>query len=166
MAWVEGRNKKAHMKKDILVSIKGLQALGEDQEEVEVIIPGSYYKRDDKHFIKYDEVTEGMEGTTSNLLKIQSNSLEVTKRGLTNTHMVFEEQKKNMTYYDTPFGNLLVGIAATNVTLKETEEQIDLKVDYALEINYEHLADCSIDVKVVPRDGSGLHITGNAPQAL
>ena len=145
------------MTKDLFVSIRGLQNPGESTEdELEVIIPGSYYKRGDKHFIKFDEVTEGMEGSTSNLLKIQKNSLEVTKRGLTNTHMVFEERKKNMTYYDTPFGNLLVGIAATRVALEETEDNLDMKVDYALEVNYEHLADCTIDVKVRPRDGKQL----------
>ena len=147
------------MTKDILVSIKGLQSLGEEQdEEVEVIIPGNYCKRGNMHYIQYDEVVEGMEGTTRNLIKIQDKCMEVTKKGLTNTHMVFEEQKKNMTYYDTPFGNLLVGIAATNVTMRESEEQIDVKVDYALEINYEHLADCTIDVKVRPQQGSDLHI--------
>lgn len=147
------------MTKDILVSIKGLQTLGEDhEEEVEMIIPGSYYKRDGMHYVKYDEVSEEMEGITRNLIKFRDNCMEVTKKGLTNTHMVFEEEKKNMTYYDTPFGNLLVGIAATSVTLKETEEQIDVKVDYALEINYEHLADCTIDVKVRPQNGSQLHI--------
>ena len=63
-----------------------------------------------------------------------------------------------MTYYDTPFGNLLVGIAATSVSMKETEKQIDVKVDYALEINYEHLADCTIDMTVRARDGGELHI--------
>ena len=147
------------MTKDILVSIKGLQAMGDDQkEELEVIIPGSYYKKGGKHYIKYDEVSEGMEGVTSNLIKLKENCMEVTKKGLTNAHMVFEEQKKNMTYYDTPFGNLLVGIAATSVSMRETEEQIDVKVDYALEINYEHLADCTIDVKVRARDGGELHI--------
>lgn len=147
------------MTKDILISIKGLHALGEEEPDmVELIIPGSYYKKGDRHFIKYDEVTEGMEGTTSNLIKLHQNSMEVTQKGLTNTHMVFEEQKKNMTYYDTPFGNLLVGIAATNVSLTETENQIDVKVDYALEINDEHLADCTIRMKVCSRENGSLHL--------
>ena len=147
------------MTKDILISIRDCSPLGDDQQEdLEMIIPGSYYKKGDRHYIKYNEVTEGMEGTTSNLIKIKGNCMEVTKKGLTNTHMVFEEQKKNMTYYDTPFGNLLVGIAATSVSMKETEKQIDVKVDYALEINYEHLADCTIDMTVRARDGGELHI--------
>lgn len=145
------------MTKDILVCIKGMQILADDQEEeVEVIIPGKYCKRGDMHYIQYEEVTEGMEGVTNNLIKFRGKCMEVTKKGLTNTHMVFEEQKKNMTYYETPFGNLLLGIAATNVTMEEKEEEIGLKVDYALEINYEHLADCSIDVKVRPKNGADL----------
>ncbi|MDD2958774.1 MAG: DUF1934 domain-containing protein [Lachnospiraceae bacterium] len=140
------------MTDEILVSVKGFQNMGEEQEnEVEVIIPGSYCKRGDMHYIKYDEVVEGMEGSIRNLIKVQKDSMEVTKKGLTNAHMVFEEQKKNITYYDTPFGNLLVGIAATDIDLRETEEQIDVTVKYALEVNYEHLADCTIDLKVRPK---------------
>lgn len=143
------------MTKDILVSIRGLQTLADNQEdEVEVIIPGKYCKRGDMHYIQYEEVTEGMDGVTNNLIKFRENCMEVTKKGLTNTHMVFEEEKKNMTYYETPFGNLLLGIAATNVTMKESEEEIGVKVDYALEINYEHLADCTIDVRVRAKNGN------------
>ena len=85
------------MTKDILVCIKGMQLLSDDQEdEVEVIIPGKYCKRGDMHYIQYEEVTEGMDGVTNNLIKFHGNCMEVTKKGLTNTHMVFEEQKKNM----------------------------------------------------------------------
>ncbi len=40
-------------------------------------------------------------------------------------HMVFEEKQKNMTYYDTPFGNLLVGLATNKVDVKEEEEKLD-----------------------------------------
>ena len=69
------------MTKEILVSIKGLQAMGEDQEdEVELIIPGNYCKRGYMHYIQYEEVTEGMEGSTRNLIKLQDKCMEVTKK--------------------------------------------------------------------------------------
>ena len=83
------------MTKDILVSIRGLQSMGEaSEDEVEVIIPGKYYKRGDMHYIQYDEVSEGMEGTTKNLIKLKENCMEVTKKGLTNTHMVLRSRRK------------------------------------------------------------------------
>lgn len=141
------------MTKDILVSIKGLQ-FGENsgEEQLEVITKGSYFHKDGKHYIKYDEVVEGMDGRIQNLIKIKEDGMEVTKRGLSNVHMVFEENKKNVTYYDTPFGNLLVGIAATNVNVDTQKDEIDVQVDYALEINYEHLADCTISMNIKSKD--------------
>lgn len=143
------------MTKDILVSIKGLQIPEDSQQEgqLEVITNGSYFQRNGKHYIKYDEVVEGMEGSIQNLIKINRDSLEVTKRGLSNVHMIFEAHKKNVTYYDTPFGNLLVGIAATNIDVKEEQERIDVQVDYALEINYQHMADCTISMNIQSKDG-------------
>lgn len=142
------------MTKDILVSIKGLQIPedSEQEEQLEVITNGSYFQRNGKHYIKYDEVVEGMEGSIQNLIKINRDSLEVTKRGLSNVHMIFETHKKNVTYYDTPFGNLLVGIAATNIDVKEEQERIDVQVDYALEINYQHMADCTISMNIQSKD--------------
>ena len=63
-----------------------------------------------------------------------------------------------MSYYYTPYGSLLIGIDATNVDIKETEDNIDVKVDYNLEINYEHMADCSITMNIRPRGVGEFHI--------
>ena len=56
--------------------------------------------------------------------------------------------KKNVTYYYTPYGSLLIGIDATKLDVKEAEDSLEVTVDYALEVNYEHLADCTIVMKV------------------
>lgn len=137
------------MTKDVLISISGLQFIdGENQGPVEVISGGAYYYRNGKHYIIYDEVLEGYEGTIQNKIKIGPQVLEVTKKGLSSIHMVFEKNKKNMTYYDTPIGTMLVGIAATDISVRETEENIDVKIEYALEINYEHIADCTIQMNI------------------
>ena len=69
-----------------------------------------YYLRNDHHYIVYDEVMEGFEEATKNIFKFDGSCLEVTKRGAVNVHMLFEEQKKNMTTYHTPFGDILIGI--------------------------------------------------------
>ena len=61
--------------------------------------------------------------------------------------MVFEQGKKNMTFYSTPFGTLQMGIAATGLELQEEEDNIHLKVDYALDMNEEHVADCYLTVQ-------------------
>ena len=63
----------------------------------------------------------------------------------------FEKNKKNITYYNTPYGSLLVGIDAYRVDVQEKEEEITVEVEYALEINNEHLADCHIRILANPK---------------
>ena len=65
--------------------------------------------------------------------------------------MVFELGKKNLTYYNTPFGSLLIGIDTTKIECSESEEAIELNIEYGLEVNYSHVSDCSITVKITPK---------------
>ena len=78
--------------------------------------------------------------------------MEVRKKGVVNVHMVFEQGKKNMTYYPTPYGTIEMGIAATNLNLQESDGGLDMKVDYALDMNQEHVADCYLAIKAQPKD--------------
>ena len=148
------------MTKDVLVTISGLQimSMAEDSEPVEVITAGDYYKKNNKPYVIYDEVTEGFDGTTKNIIKLQEDCVDITKRGITNVHMVFEKNKKNITCYQTPFGNLMLGIDAKNISIKEDEHDISVNVEYALELNYEHIADCTVKMAIQSKEGSGFHI--------
>lgn len=137
------------MTKDVLITISGLQFMDEeDAEPVEVITAGEYYYRNGKHYILYDEVMEGFEGLTKNRIKIGKDFLDISKKGVSNVHMSFEKNKKNLTSYQTPFGNLLIGIDARKVHIAEEENEIDIKVEYDLEVNYEHLAECSLTMNI------------------
>lgn len=148
-----------NMTKEVLVSISGLQFAEElDNESVEVITSGDYYKKNGKHYIIYDEVMEGVEGTTKNIIKLGEQSMDITKRGATNVHMMFEKDKKNVTYYYTPYGSILIGIDAKKIEIAETESDINVNVDYALEMNYEHMADCSITMKIKSKNAGDFKI--------
>lgn len=147
------------MTKEVIIKIKGLQFAGDmGDDQMEVITAGTYFEKEGRSYVKYDEVMEGFTGNISNLLKFDGQSLEVTKRGITNVHMVFEENKKNMTYYETPFGNLLIGIAATRISTRKKKKSIGVEVDYALEINYEHMADCKITIDIQSKDKKETHL--------
>ena len=148
------------MTKDVLVTISGLQimSMAEDSEPVEVITAGDYYKKNNKHYVIYDEVTEGFDGTTKNIIKLQEDCVDITKRGITNVHMVFEKNKKNITCYQTPFGNLMLGIDTKNISIKEDDHDISVNVEYALQLNYEHIADCTVKMAIQSKEGSGFHI--------
>ncbi len=53
------------MTKEVMVSIRGLQFDQEmDSEEIETIQWGQYYKKNDTHYIIYDELMEGCDEPT------------------------------------------------------------------------------------------------------
>nr|WP_294484565.1 DUF1934 domain-containing protein [uncultured Anaerosporobacter sp.] len=139
------------MTKDVLVTIAGLQYELESEEPIEVITAGQYFCKNEKHYVLYDEILDESNEVCKNRIKIGTDMVEILKSGASNVHMVFELGKKNLTYYNTPFGSLLIGIDTTKIVCSESEEAIELNIEYGLEVNYSHVSDCSITVKVTPK---------------
>ncbi len=140
------------MTKDVIVSISGLQMDVDAQTPLEVITMGNYYFKNGKHYIMFDETSGESGEQTKNTIKIADNRVDVIKKGENSVHMVFEPDTKNMTFYQTPFGNLLVGINTLGISRKEDDLNINTKIDYALEVNYSHMSDCSIEIKVKSKE--------------
>ncbi len=141
------------MDKEVLIHVKGLQIMddqGED-EPVEIVVPGEYYFRNGSHYLRYEEILDDSGEPTINYIKMSDRGMEVRKKGLVNVQMVFERNKKNMAFYTTPFGTLQMGIAATHLMLDTQENHLHMHVDYALDLNHEHVADCFIDVFAQPK---------------
>lgn len=137
------------MEKDVWVSVAGLQ-FGDNPEgeKIEILTPGSYYKKNDLHYLMYDEVVEGSDEITRNIVKFDGDMLSISKRGFTNVEMIFEKNKRNMTNYVTPYGSLLVGIDTDRIDIVEKDDSINIDIDYALDVNYEHLANCKIKMEI------------------
>lgn len=136
------------MDKQVLVSISGLQFTDANKEAIEMITAADYYKKNDKHYLIFEEAQEGFEGTTRNVIKFNEHMVDITKKGIVNVHMVFEEKQKNMTYYDTPFGNLMIGLSTNRIDIEEDASAINIKIDYSLDINYDFVSDCKISISV------------------
>lgn len=142
------------MKKDVLIHVRGLQIIEDqgDEEPIEIVVPGQYYFRNGSHYLRYEEMLDDTSEPTVNYIKMSSRGLEVSKKGQVNVHMVFEQGKKNMTFYSTPYGTLKMGISATNLEFRESEDNIHMKAEYALDMNEEPVADCYLAIQVQPRD--------------
>ena len=153
------------MTKDVLVSISGHhidimaepeetpEAMESARDAIEVVTPASYYCKGGKHYIIYDEVMEGMAGTIKNRIKITgTDSVEIVKSGLSSSHMIFEKNRKNLTYYRTPYGQMLVGVNTRNMEVSVEDDRINVQVDYELDVNHEPLADCKIRMDIVSKN--------------
>lgn len=140
------------MTKEVLLTIKGIQFDGESNTDYTSTFPAEYYERNSKRYVVYDEVMEGFTQSTKNIIKFNEKEVEVTKKGIVNVQMLFEENRKNLTNYGTPYGEIVMGIITEGIRFLETEDRIRIDVKYGLELNYEHQADCKISIDIRPRN--------------
>ena len=155
------------MTKDVLVSISGMhdelaevaEIETEEAEAIEVITPANYYFRNQKHYIVYDEAVEGTAEVIKNRIKITgTDCVEIMKSGLSNSHMVFERNKKNETFYRTPYGQMLVGVNTKNMEINVSEDNIDILIDYQLDVNHEPMADCKIKMNITSKNSGDFSV--------
>ena len=149
------------MNKEVIINISGLQLDAGTEEPIELMTTGDYYLKNGKHYVIYDELTDDSQ-VVKNRLKISPKVVEVTKKGASSSHMVFERGKENLTYYDTPFGSLLLGINTSKIDLEEKEDSMALHIVYGLSINSDHVSDCSIDVSIASKQQEHSDCTDSA----
>jgi uncharacterized beta-barrel protein YwiB (DUF1934 family) len=124
------------VKKDVIISVKGSQ-ISEDSDEnvMELITEGKYYKKGDTYFITYkeSEVT-GMKGTTTTL-KVADNMVTLMRFGSVNSQFVFQRGQKHVSYYDTEYGAFTISVYTNQMEIKVDDSGGEIRVGYELEID-------------------------------
>lgn len=124
--------------KDVIISIKGLQGYGEDNDAIELVTDGKYgYSDEQCKLIYMESELTGLEGTKTSFT-IEPTSMVLEREGTLNSRMVFEQGKKHTFLYDTPFGAATMAVDTKRVFTKLDERGGDMEVDYI--INLEHAA--------------------------
>ena len=151
------------MTKDVLISIKGFQfdVSGEphQQDEMELIVAGQYHKKGDTIYLMYQEAMDGGEPDTKNTIKINSERVELSKKGRVSTSMLFIEGQKNISTYRTPFGNMVIGIDTANIKIEEDEDSMKLDILYYLDLNYDLFAECNLKLEARSKETGGKFFT-------
>ena len=106
----------------------------------------------------FEEIIEGMDDPVKSMIKFKDGEMHLNKKGPINVNMQFLVNKKTLTDYRTPFGSIVIGIEATKVEFNEEEKRIVANVDYAMDVNYEHLADCKIKIDIRAKDGEAFSL--------
>ena len=137
------------MTKEVEVTISGSQKYATHEDnDLKTIAKGEYYYRNGWHYVLYEERAEGFTEATKSMLKLKEGVLEMTKKGLINTSMVFERGRDTMSRYKTPFGEMQLGIRTKDLCVIEAENEIRAKVSYDLEAEGRHMAECVIEILV------------------
>lgn len=137
------------MTKDVMISVRGLQfAEGASEDDIETVQRGEYYFRNGSHFLIFDEYMEGFREPVRNVLRFKNKELSLTKRGILNVQMLFEEGKKNYFAYMTPIGAITIGLDTHSVYSRLGEDGGSLNVKYTLDMSGSMLSRNKLDVTV------------------
>ncbi len=124
------------MKKDVIITIRGLQSFEDSGDDsVELVTSGRFYEKNGSYYVSYKESELTGLGDTTTTVKIEKNKVSVIRFGELETHLIFEEGKKHISYYDMGFGALTVGISTKSIEKSLSENGGRMKIDYAMEIN-------------------------------
>lgn len=125
------------MEKDVIISIRGTQDYsGTDPDTMELVTEGKLAVQDGALCLSYEESElTGMAGTTT-VFQVEPEKVTLLRLGSVQSEMVFEEGRRHMSLYSTPYGNMEIGVRARrlNSTLELTGGR--LEIDYDIEINH------------------------------
>lgn len=140
------------MRKNVLVTISGKRLMGGQTEDIKVVMPGTYMKKNGVHVIRYQEMSEETGVTTENTIMICGECMRIRKNGLANVKLDFLNRSDRTTScYSTPYGDFVIGITTQDISVEESTDRLSVNVEYALDVGDEHLSDCSINVDIASR---------------
>lgn len=146
------------MDREVLVRVCGTQMSPEETEAepIEIVVPGQYFLKNDTHYFRYEEYMEDFQEPTLNYIKYGSHKLEVRKQGLINVTMVFEVGRRNVAFYQTPYGVIEMGLTTRRLEIQEADEDhVRVFVAYAMDMNDQHTAECTLSLEAHSRNAEG-----------
>jgi len=138
------------MTKDVLITVSGMQMDIEDTP-IELVTTGTYYLKNGKHYVIYEEQADESELVTKNVVKFCEGHFEMTKKGGVHSLLVFDKGQKTSMVYNTPFGPLQIDVMTKDLQITEQEDQLQVYVKYTLDINYSFISECEVHFQVQAR---------------
>jgi uncharacterized beta-barrel protein YwiB (DUF1934 family) len=117
------------MSRNAVISVASKQS-GLEDEAIEIVTQGKFYKKDNSYYAVYDETElSGMAGTTTTI-KVNKEKLTLIRLGTTNARIEFKNNYKSISMYDTPYGTLELGVETRKLDIKIDDEGGRVFVDY------------------------------------
>lgn len=141
------------MTKEVLIKVSGRQYdIGD--EPVELTLPGTYYLKNGKHYVLYEEPSDDGREPIRNRVKFHDGNFEMVKRGAVSSALSFIQNERTGSVYRTGAGDVMMEVETHDIIINEMEHRIHTKVAYALYINGQFISECEVDFRVMAQEDS------------
>ena len=125
------------MEKDVVISIKGMQKYeGNDPDTVELVTAGRLMKDKAGYTLSYQESEiTGLECTLTTI-QVEWEQVTLMRMGEFNSQMVFQEGRRHLSMYNTPYGAMSVWVNTRHLLADLSDKGGDIEIDYAIEVDH------------------------------
>ncbi|MDR2931796.1 MAG: DUF1934 domain-containing protein [Oscillospiraceae bacterium] len=125
------------MKKDVLISIKGVySAENEKADVIELFTTGEYYKKDGNYYISYEESEATGFGSSKTTLKVEKEDcVTVERSGEALAQLIVQRGVRHQCRYDIGYGDMTIGVSGNSIRSSLTDDGGNLSFKYSLDIN-------------------------------
>lgn len=125
------------MEKDVIISIKGMQHFtGMEGDRIELVTQGRLAGDESGYTLTYQESELTGLGSTQTVFQVQPDRVTLMRSGEINFQMVFQEGRRHLSLYETPYGSLSVGVNTRHMSAQLGEHGGELEIDYNIEIDH------------------------------
>ncbi|KGK90688.1 DUF1934 domain-containing protein [Clostridium sp. HMP27] len=124
------------MLKEVLITVKSTQD-NDEKNSIEVISVGKFAKMEGLYRVVYEETEiSGMEGTTTHFkIYPDEKRMILLRMGSTDARMEFENRKKHVCLYDTPYGVLEIAITTNDLKIDINDDGGKIRIDYEMSVS-------------------------------
>lgn len=145
----------AFMEKTVIISIKGTQEYENAPPDTMELVTQGWLQQDGAggFTLSYQESeVTGLEGTLTTF-QVEAERVTLMRFGEYNSQMVFQEGRRHLSMYDTPYGSMAIGVNTHRLRAELDERGGDIEIDYNLEIDHTVAGRNTFQIKVREADG-------------
>lgn len=139
------------MEENVIIKMLSIQYENGERTESELLTEGIFKLRGRLANISYkDSDATGFKGSVTSVTVRGNEYASVVRKGTANSNLTLERNKKHHCYYGTPFGNMDLGVLASEIQNNLTAEGGTLYMKYIIDINSAFVSENEIKLTVSP----------------
>ncbi|MBQ6266029.1 MAG: DUF1934 domain-containing protein [Clostridia bacterium] len=142
------------MNNSYIVTIKDNHEQDGESFSAEFTCACEYVRDGENCTVSYAEKGGELDGSVVSIKVINAGTVEVTRIGEYNTRLTIEKDRRHTCIYNTPLGELSIGVYSDEVTTQIRENGAEIRLRYTLDFNSGLISTNTMLITVKEADGN------------
>lgn len=132
----------------VIIKMKSRQITPDDEEETELVTTGTCDRENGILTLSYEDTdATGFAGSTTSIRVTNDSLVTILRSGRANSNLTLELGKKHFCLYQTPYGNMTLGVQAKRLSCVMEEDRGSVEMEYVIDLNAAFLSENVIELQ-------------------